>query len=153
LNYLGASHVIWLKNGIVGDDTDGHIDDIARFVNPTTVICAMEQDLHDENYAILRENLDILKQSVDQNGRPLQIVELPMPGYVGERVRLPASYTNFYIGNRVVLVPVFNHANDAVALKIIQSQFPTKRIVGINCLDLVFGLGTLHCISQQQPSK
>lgn len=151
--YLGGRHVIWLNEGIAGDDTDGHIDDIARFVDPATVICAVEEDPADENYELLQENLRILKASTDQDGKPLRIVELPMPGYVGdEEGRLPASYANFYIGNTVVLVPVFGRENDARALEIIQGQFTTRRVVGIDCSNIVYGLGTLHCISQQQPA-
>ena len=151
-DYLGVSHIIWLREGIAGDDTDGHVDDIARFVNPTTVLCAYEEDENDENYHILKENCDGLVKSKDQDGTPLKIIKLPMPGRVGENKRLPASYANFYIGNKVVLVPVFGHKNDKKALEIIQKQFPERNVVGINCIDLVYGLGTIHCISQQQPS-
>lgn len=152
-DYLGARHVIWLKEGIAGDDTDGHIDDIARFVNPTTVLCAVEEDAADENYSILKDNLELLKKASDQDNKPLNVVELPMPGRIADSEgRLPASYANFYIGNTVVLVPVFGHKNDARALDIIQSLFSDRRVVGINCADIVYGLGTLHCISQQQPA-
>lgn len=152
-DYLGITHVIWLKAGISGDDTDGHIDDIARFVNPTTIVCAYEEDEADENYMILKENYEILQSSVDQDGNKLKIIKLPMPGHVGDKnSRLPASYTNFYIGNDKVLVPVFNHKNDKKALDILQKLFPDRKVVGINCIDLVRGLGTIHCISQQQPS-
>lgn len=151
--YLGVSHIIWLKEGIVGDDTDGHIDDIARFVNPTTVLCAYEDDEADENHGILKENYELLLKSKDQYGNKLKIIKLPMPGFVGDgKGRLPASYANFYIGNTTVLVPVFGHKNDKKALDIIQSAFPTRKIAGINCSDLVYGLGTIHCISQQQPA-
>ena len=149
---LGVLHIIWLKNGIVGDDTDGHIDDLARFVNPTTVVCAYEENERDENYAIVKENYEILLKSVDQDGNKLNIVKLPMPGLVAFKDnRLPASYTNFYIGNKKVLVPIFKHKNDAVALELLQKLFPDRKIVGINCVDLVHGLGTIHCVSQQQP--
>src|SRR3989344_3934880 len=152
--YLGARHIIWLKEGIAGDDTDGHIDDIARFVNPNTVLCAFEENEDDENYGILKENYDILMNSKDENGNKLNVIKIPMPGYVKDDggKRLPASYANFYISNKVVLVPIFNHENDAKALGIIQKCFPNQKIVGIGCRDLVYGLGTLHCISQQQPS-
>ena len=151
--YLGVTHIIWLKNGIEGDDTDGHIDDIARFVNPTTILCTYEENRNDENYSILRENYEILLNAKDQNGDRLNIIKLPMPGFVGdEEGRLPVSYANFYIGNKVVLVPIFGHENDMKAMEIIQDQFPNRRVVGINCADLVYGLGTLHCISQQQPA-
>lgn len=151
--YLGVKNIIWLKEGIVGDDTDGHIDDIARFVNQNTVLCAFEENEEDENYKILKENYDILMNSRDENGNKLNIIKLPMPGFVADedRNRLPASYANFYIGNNVVLVPVFGHENDKKALSIIQKYFPEREIVGIDCRDLVYGLGTLHCISQQQP--
>ncbi len=152
-DYLGVSHVIWLKDGICGDDTDGHIDDLARFVNPTTIVCAFEEDPNDENYAILKENYDLLRNSTDQDGNPMKIVKLPMPGVVADQEnRLPASYTNFYIGNRVVLVPVFDKPADVVALEILQGLFPERKVVGINCFDLVHGLGAIHCISQQQPA-
>src|SRR3990170_5262241 len=151
--YLGVTHIIWLNNGIEGDDTDGHIDDIARFVNPTTILCTYEENRNDENYSILRENYEILLNAKDQNGDRLNIIKLPMPGFVGdEEGRLPVSYANFYIGNKVVLVPIFGHENDMKAMEIIQDQFPNRRVVGINCADLVYGLGTLHCISQQQPA-
>jgi agmatine deiminase len=150
--YLGAKKVIWLKEGIAGDDTDGHVDDIARFADPTTVLCAWEADPQDENYAILKENYELLKSETDQDGRPLKVIKLPMPGRVGGDERLPASYANFYIGNDVVMVPVFGHENDKVALKTIQAVFPDKKVVGINCRDMVHGLGTIHCISQQQPA-
>lgn len=152
-NHLGVTHFIWLKNGICGDDTDGHIDDLARFVNSTTIVCAYEDDPADENYAALKANYELLLDATDQDGNLLDIVKLPMPGQVvGCDCRLPASYTNFYIGNNKVLVPTFNHKNDAVALKILQDLFPDRKVVGIDCSYLVYGFGTLHCISQQQPS-
>jgi agmatine deiminase len=150
---LGVSHFIWLREGIIGDDTDGHIDDIARFVDPTTIICACEKNANDENHAILKENYELLLKSVEQDGNKLKIVKIPMPFVVSENEeRLPASYTNFYIGNGVVLVPIFKHKNDKEALSIMQKLFPSRKVVGINCADLVYGFGTLHCISQQQPS-
>lgn len=152
MEYLGVSHIIWLKNGIEGDDTDGHIDDISRFVNPTTVLCAYEENRNDVNYPILHENYEILLHAKDQSGNSLKVIKLPMPGAIGDAEgALPASYANFYIGNKVVLVPVFGHENDVKALYIIRQQFPDRKVVGINCADLVYGLGTLHCISQQQP--
>ncbi|WP_394339996.1 agmatine deiminase family protein [Methanoculleus sp. UBA208] len=150
--YLGAGHVIWLKQGIAGDDTDGHIDDIVRFVNPTTVLCALEENEDDENYAVLQENYEILAASADQDGNPLTVIPLPMPGRVGGAERLPASYANFYIGNTVVLVPVFKHPNDEIALARIRQAFPDREVVGIDCTAMVEGLGAIHCISQQQPS-
>ncbi len=153
-DYLGVTKVIWLKEGIAGDDTDGHVDDIARFVNPTTVLCAFEEDPKDENYPLLKETYELLLRSKNQDGKPLNVIKLPMPGFVGDKDgRLPASYANFYIGTKVVLVPVFGHKNDKPALDIIQKAFPERKVVGIGCSDLVYGLGTLHCISQQQPSE
>ncbi|NLM30198.1 MAG: peptidyl-arginine deiminase [Methanomicrobiales archaeon] len=149
---IGAGHVIWLKEGIAGDDTDGHIDDIARFVGPRTVLCALEENEDDVNYAALKENYEILKRSTDQDGNPLTVIPLPMPGAVGGEDRLPASYANFYIGNTVVLVPVFGHPNDEVALARIREAFPDREVVGIDCTAMVPGSGAIHCISQQQPS-
>jgi agmatine deiminase len=151
-DYLGVKHIIWLKNGINGDDTDGHIDDLARFVNPTTIVCAYEENRDDENSDTLRKNYKILLQSTDQDGKKLNIVKLPMPGNVTyNKKRLPASYTNFYIGNKKVLVPTFEHKNDKLALSILQKLFPKRKVVGVNCADLICGLGAIHCISQQQP--
>jgi len=150
--YLGAGHVIWLRQGIAGDDTDGHVDDIVRFVDQTTVLCAVEENEDDENYVVLQENYAILRSSTDQDGTPLRVIPLPMPGRVGGAERLPASYANFYIGNSVVLVPVFKHPNDEVALARIQGVFPDREVVGIDCTAMVEGFGAIHCISQQQPS-
>lgn len=149
--YLGVRKVIWLKEGIAGDDTDGHVDDIARFIDPNTVLCAFEDDPEDENFLPLKQNYEQLCQETDQDGRPLKVIKLPMPGIIGEEHRLPASYANFYIGNEVVMVPVFGHDNDQKALLIIQDAFPDRKVVGINCREMVHGLGTVHCISQQQP--
>lgn len=152
-DYLGVKHFIWLKNGILADHTDGHIDDIARFVNPTTVIYAYEDDKSDGNYEILKNNLEILKKSTDQNGRKLKLIKLPRPKMNDEQGnRLPVSYANFYIGNFVVLVPVFKHKNDKAALKIIQQAFPERKIMDIDCRDLICGGGTIHCVTQQQPA-
>jgi agmatine deiminase len=156
--YLGVSKLLWLGEGIVGDDTDGHIDDIARFVGPNTIVCALEKDPEDANYELLEDNLARLKSMTDANGRPFEIVTLPMPGVVGGTStdtrnldRLPASYANFYIANNVVLAPVFGHANDARAVETLQRVFPTRRVVPINCEPLVWGMGTIHCVTQQQP--
>jgi agmatine deiminase len=150
--YLGVVKIIWLNDGIVGDDTDGHIDDIARFVTPSTVVCAYETDNNDANYRALQENYEILKRSSNQDGVPLTVVKLPMPAKVatGEE-RYPASYTNFYIGNTVVLVPVFDDPNDAEAIRIIQDLFPGRKVIGINARAMVEGFGTFHCATQQQP--
>ena len=151
--YLGVHNFIWLKRGILGDDTDGHIDDLARFVNPTTIVCVYTENPNDEDYEVLQENYKILSQALDQDGKKLKIIKLPMPRIMSdEDYRLPASYTNFYIGNTKVLVPIFNHPNDKKALDILQELFPTRKVVGIYCGDLVYGFGTIHCISQQQPS-
>ncbi len=153
MDYLGISNVIWLKNGIGGDDTDGHIDDIARFVAPSTILCSYEENKDDGNYSILRENYEILCNSKDQDGNAMNIIKLPTPGYITNvNGRLPASYANFYIGNNVVLVPTFSQENDDKALETIRMVFPDRRIRGINCIDLVYGLGTIHCITQQQPA-
>ncbi|MBI2340639.1 MAG: agmatine deiminase family protein [Deltaproteobacteria bacterium] len=150
---LGISHVLWLGDGITGDDTDGHIDDIARFVNPTTVVTAVEENPHDENYKILQDNLKRLQRMKDQNGNPLKIIPLPMPGAVYyEGQRLPASYANFYIANKVVLLPTYHHANDDRARAILQDFFPDRKVVGINATDFVWGLGAFHCVTQQQPA-
>ena len=151
-DYLGVSKIIWLNCGIAGDDTDGHVDDLARFVNPSTVVCGYEET-DDANGRALKQNYQILCESTDQDGQKLQIVKLPMPGNVCyDGKRLPASYTNFYIGNGTVLVPTFKSENDNKALSILQQQFPKRRVVGIDCLDLVCGFGAIHCISQQQPA-
>lgn len=152
-DYLGVSNILWLGDGIVGDDTDGHIDDITRFVNPTTVVTVVEEDSADENYELLQENLKRLRGLRDQDGKPLRIVELPMPGVVEyEGQRLPASYANFYIANKVVLVPTYRHPNDAKALAILQQEMPDRRVIGIDSTELIWGLGSFHCISQQEPA-
>jgi agmatine deiminase len=152
-DYLGIKNVIWLGSGITGDDTHGHVDDLTRFVAPDTVVTAVESDPNDPNYELLRENIRRLRSATDQDGKPLAIVELPMPGPVFfEGRRLPASYANFYIANGVVLVPVFNDANDRFALDILADLFPDREIIGIYCGDLVWGFGTIHCMTQQQPA-
>jgi agmatine deiminase len=145
-DYLGVTQIIWLGEGIVGDDTDGHVDDLARFVNPTTVVCAVEEDPADENYAALRENYRRLQAT------GFNVIPLPLPGVVsdGDR-RLPASYANFYIGNEVVLVPTFHHPNDAKAMALLAQMFPTRKVVGVPCLSLIYGYGAIHCVTQQQP--
>ena len=151
--YLGVTNVLWLKNGIAGDDTHGHVDDLTRFVNPTTVVTIVEEDSHDSNYAPLQENLALLKTMKDQDGVPLRVETLPMPAPVYfEDFRLPASYANFYIANKLVLVPTFNDSNDRVALNTLARLFPDREVVGIPCRDLVLGLGTIHCMTQQQPA-
>jgi len=149
---LGVTNIIWLKEGIAGDDTDGHIDDIARFVDGRTVLCAYEEDSNDPNYPILKKNFDDLNSSKDQDGEPLDIKPLPMPGVVNSpQGRLPASYANFYIGNGAVLLPVFNHKNDTKAISLLEDCFPERKVVPIYCEPLVWGLGAIHCVTQQQP--
>lgn len=157
-DFLGVTKVLWLGEGIVGDDTDGHIDDIARFVAPNVITCAVEDDPADANYELLQDNLARLKSMTDTTGRPFEIVTLPMPGIVGgtststrDLDRLPASYANFYIANNVVLAPVFGHANDTRAVETLQTIFPGRQVVPINCEPLVWGMGTIHCVTQQQP--
>jgi agmatine deiminase len=152
--WLGVTHVLWLGEGIVGDDTDGHVDDLTRFVNPTTVVTAVEDDPRDENHAVLQENLRRLRAMADQDGRPLTVLTLPMPGRVtaDDGRRLPASYANFYVANACVAVPVFGHANDARALKVLRRCFPRRTVVPIRCERLVEGMGTLHCVTQQIPA-
>jgi agmatine deiminase len=151
--YLGVSKVLWLNRGIAGDDTHGHVDDLARFVNPTTVLTVVEEDSADENYEPLQENLARLREMTDQDGKALRVETLPMPKAVYfEGQRLPASYANFYIANGVVIVPTFNDASDRVALNKLAEFFPDRQVVGIACRDLVLGLGTLHCMTQQEPA-
>lgn len=152
-DYLGVRHILWLGDGIVGDDTDGHIDDLTRFVAPDTVITLVEDDPQDVNYQPLQENLKRLQSMRDQDGQPLKVITLPMPGplYFNDQ-RLPASYANFYIANRRVLVPVYNHKHDQVALDTLQRLFPERLVLGIDCTPLVWGLGAIHCVTQQQPA-
>jgi agmatine deiminase len=151
-DYLGVTNVLWLKNGIAGDDTHGHVDDLARFVDPGTVVTVVEKDPSDANYQPLQENLALLREMKDQDGRALRVETLPMPEPVHfDEQRLPASYANFYIANQLVLVPTFNDARDATALSKLAALFPGRKVVGIACLDLVLGLGTLHCMTQQEP--
>jgi agmatine deiminase len=151
-DYFGVTNVLWLGRGIAGDDTHGHVDDLTRFVDPTRVVTAVEDDPADPNYEPLQENLARLRDLKDQDGRPLRIATLPMPKpVVFDGQRLPASYANFYIANRMVLVPTFNDTNDRLALETIAAMFPDREVVGIACRDLVLGLGTLHCMTQQEP--
>jgi agmatine deiminase len=152
-DYLGTPNVIWLGRGIFGDDTHGHVDDLTRFVSPDTVVTMVESNPKDVNHKPLRDNLRRLQAARDQAGKALNIVELPMPGAViFEERRLPASYANFYIANGIVLVPVFNDADDRIALNTLAELFPTREVVPIYSGDLVWGLGTLHCMTQQQPA-
>ena len=153
-DFYGQTHVIWLGEGIAGDDTDGHIDDLARFINPTTVVIGVEEDPKDENYKVLRDNLKRLRKLRDQDGRPFEIVEIPMPGVVEhEGQRLPATYVNFYFVNGALLVPTYRHkTNDKKALDILQRHLSNHQVIGIDCVELIWGLGAIHCLSQQQPS-
>ncbi len=151
-DYLGITSVIWLGNGVTGDDTHGHVDDITRFVSPDTVVTVVESDPKDPNYEPLRDNIQRLRAASDQDGKSLAIIELPMPApVIFEGRRLPASYGNFYIANGVVLVPVFNDPNDRVALDILADVFPDRDIVGIYSGDLIWGFGAMHCMTQQEP--
>ena len=149
---LGARKVLWLGKGIAGDDTGGHIDDVARFVAPATVAAAVETNPKDANHAPLKENLRRLRSMTDQDGRPLEVVELPMPRPLYfDGVRLPASYANFYVANGVVLAPTFNDPNDRAALRILAECFPDREVCGVHCVDMVWGFGGVHCATQQQP--
>jgi agmatine deiminase len=153
-DYLGVKKVIWLERGIAGDDTHGHVDDITRFVAPRTVVTAYEPDRSDPNHEPLLDNFRRLTRSTDQSGRPLRVVKLPMPAPVYfERQRLPASYANFYIANKLVLVPVFGDPQDRVAVNTLSEVFPDREIIGIYCRDFIWGLGALHCMTQQQPGQ
>ena len=150
--YLGVEHILWLGEGIVGDDTDGHVDDLARFVDPETIVTVTEDDPADENYRPLQDNLKRLRSFRQPDGRPFRIVELPMPRpIVWEDQRLPASYANFYIGNNVVLLPGYNDPNDRVAEERLAAFFPGRRIITLDCTDLIWGLGAFHCLTQQVP--
>jgi agmatine deiminase len=151
-NSLGVSHIIWLGDGIAGDDTDGHIDDIARFVNPTTVVCVVETNPRDENYRSLHENYERLQAARDQDGRKLSVVKLPCPAPVDyDGMRLPASYANFYIANNVVLVPIFHDPHDTQVVGLMQELFPERKIIELRCNEVVAGLGAIHCVTQQEP--
>ncbi|MBO9594895.1 MAG: agmatine deiminase family protein [Niabella sp.] len=152
-NYYGAEQVLWVEEGIVGDDTDGHIDDTIRFVNEDTVLAVVEEDKNDENYLLLQQNLKQLKAMRLLNGKQLNIIELPMPeAVIWEDQRLPASYANFYIANQAVIVPTFRSKYDDKALRIIEAAFPARKVVGIDSTEIIWGLGSFHCLSQQEPS-
>jgi agmatine deiminase len=150
---LGVRQILWLGEGSVGDDTDGHIDDIARFINPTMVACIIEANPRDDNFRYLQENYERLQSARDQDGNKLEIVCLPCPAPVFyDGARLPASYANFYIANEVVLVPVFGDDSDQKALGLLQELFPMRRIIGLRCNEVVAGLGAIHCVTQQEPA-
>jgi agmatine deiminase len=152
-DYLGIEKVIWLNRGCAGDDTHGHVDDITRFVDRNTIVTVTEPNTADENHEPMAENLDRLMAARNLEGEPFRIVELPMPSpVVFEGQRLPASYGNFYVANGLVLVPTFNDANDRKALNILAELFPAHQVVGIHCGDFIWGLGALHCMTQQQPA-
>jgi agmatine deiminase len=151
--FLGIERVLWLNRGVTGDDTHGHVDDISRFVGPATIVTAVEPNTSDPNHAPLAENLERLKAARTLDGKQFTIVQLPLPRpVVFSGQRLPASYANFYIANGLVLVPTFNDPNDRVALNVLAEVFPDRDVIGIHAVDLVWGLGTLHCMTQQQPA-
>jgi agmatine deiminase len=151
-DYLGVREILWLGEGIEGDDTDGHIDDLTRFVGERAVVTVVEADESDANHAPLQSNLERLR-SLTIGGEPLEIVTLPMPArIVREDLRLPASYANFYIANKSVLLPTFADPNDPVAIDVLTRAFPTRRVVPIDCRELIWGLGVFHCLTQQQPA-
>jgi agmatine deiminase len=151
-DYLGVDQVIWLGRGIAGDDTHGHVDDIARFGAPDTIVAVVERDTRDPNHAPLAENLRTLKSARTREGKQFTIVELPMPRpIVFRRQRVPASYANFYLANGVVLVPTFHDPNDRIALNTLAQVFPDRDVIGVHSVDLIWGLGALHCMTQQQP--
>ncbi|MBI3982468.1 MAG: agmatine deiminase family protein [Gemmatimonadetes bacterium] len=153
-DYLGATNVLWLGRSISGDDTHGHVDDLCRFVNPRTVVLCHETNPNDDNYEALAENRERLRDMRLENGSAVEVVDLPMPAPLAfNGQRLPASYANFYIANAAVLVPTFNDPNDRVALGILGELFPDRPVIGIHAVDLVWGLGTLHCLTQQQPTR
>lgn len=152
-DYYGQQHILWLGDGIAGDDTDGHIDDLARFIDPTTIVIALEDDPKDENYPILQDNFNRLKKMKDQDNRPFKLVTIPMPGRIEHAgQRLPATYINFYFINGALLVPTYrNKKNDRRALSILQNHLPNHKVIGIDCTELIWGLGAIHCLTQQQP--
>ena len=151
---LGIDRVIWLRAGIVGDDTDGHVDDLTRFVSPTTIITVVEPDSSDANHMPLAENRERLRAARDRSGRAFEIVELPMPAPICfEGARLPASYANFYVANQVVLMPTFDRTTDARAAAILAECLPGREVVGISSRELIVGLGSVHCLTQQEPAR
>lgn len=154
IEYYGVENILWLGDGIVGDDTDGHIDDLTRFVNEDTVVTVVEDDRNDENYTLLKENLEMLHTMRLENGKQLNVIELPMPkAVIYDDQRLPASYANFYIANKYVVVPTYRDSvNDDKALDILQGCFKDRKVVGIDSTDIIWGLGTFHCLSQQEPA-
>lgn len=154
-DYLGITNLVWLGNGISGDDTDGHVDDVARFVSPGKVVCMLEDDQSDENHKALARNFETLENAKTSGGSSFEVIPVKMPEKIHDQDgnRLPASYANFYVGNNAVLVPVFGGKNDEEALSILSGVLPRRKIVGINCRELVSGFGGIHCVTQQQPSS
>ncbi len=152
-NYLGIRKTIWLKEGLVNDHTDGHIDELARFVTPNKIVCAFEENKENENYYILFENYQRLTEATDINGEFFEIIKLPMPHMNYDNgTKAPVSYTNFYIGNEVILAATFKDENDAAALEILEKCFPGRKVIGIDCSDIIYGGGAVHCITQQEPT-
>ncbi len=151
--YYGQRHVVWLSRGIVGDDTDGHVDDLARFIGPRTIVAAVEEDPHDVNYLALQDNLALLREARDQDGRPFEIITVPMPSpVVHKSQRLPATYVNFYFVNGALLVPTYrDKARDGQAMRILQSHLKDRQVIGVDCVGVIWGLGAIHCLTQQQP--
>lgn len=152
INFYGVDNILWLGDGIMGDDTDGHIDDLTRFVNADTVVTVVESDKKDENYEPLQENLKALQKLRLESGKQMNIIELPMPSaIVYDDMRLPASYANFYISNKYVVVPTFRDKNDEKALLLLEQAFKDRKVIGLDSLDIIWGLGSFHCLSQQEP--
>ena len=151
-DYLNVSNFIWLNRGIDGDDTHGHVDDITRFVSQNTIMTAIENNKKDKNYKRLKENLKILKKSKIENGKKLKIIKIPMPKpiYI-DNIKVPASYLNFYIANKIVLLPVFNDKNDKKVFLIFKKFFKSRKIIPIDCSELIWGFGAIHCMTQQEP--
>ena len=150
--YLNTKNFIWLNKGIVGDDTHGHIDDIARFVSKTTIMIADENNKSDKNYKSLKENIKILRKSYDENGKKFKIIKIPMPSPIFiKKTRVPASYLNFFISNKTVLVPIFNVKEDKKVLKIFRKFFTKRKVIAVDCSDLIWGFGAIHCMTQQEP--
>jgi len=153
LTFYGQEQVLWVDEGIVGDDTDGHIDDTVRFINEDSVVAVVEENINDDNYHLLQHNLNQLNKMRLLNGKQLNIVELPMPDdVIWEDQRLPASYANFYIANNQVIVPTFRGPKDEKAIRILEDCFPSREIIGIDSTDIIWGLGSFHCLSQQEPA-
>lgn len=152
-DYYGQQHICWLTGGIAGDDTDGHVDDLARFISSTKIVIGIEDDPKDKNYRILRSARKQLDKLRDQDGRAFEIIEIPMPGVIEhDRQRLPATYVNFYFVNGALLVPTYRHKkNDRRAMQILQAHLPKHKVIGIDCVELIWGLGAIHCLTQQQP--